>query len=242
LLLAALVLLLLAAALAQYFVVDWQVSSYSASLSSLALATRRRSDCLMIASLTYELVLHNMGLRVPTSGRVASQDQLSELVSSMLRSYSAFQLEQLLPSSSGQVALNSGTPVKFIQLQRTGSSFTYSISQHRLNDALQTFQSSAQRLSVAPVQSLTLDNPDVYMVVAHGPSLFLSALNSSTELYSSEVSDSVSVLKWIALACMLCPIFLTCVFMFLVVPVLTRLESQKNGTLLLLFNHMPDIL
>jgi hypothetical protein len=192
----------------------------------------------MIASLTYELVLQNMGLRVPTSGRVASQQELSDLASSMHQSFSAFQLDQVLPTSPAQLSLDTVIPVQFVQLQRTGSSFTYSISQHSMNDALQAFQSSAQRLSVAPLQSLTPDNPDVYFVTAQGPNVFLSALNSSTELYSNEASESVSSLKWIGLACMLCPIVVTFVLMSFIGPVLTRLENQKNGTVyvsLLLF-------
>jgi hypothetical protein len=231
-LLLAMTILTIAWAITQYFVIGQQFSAYSAALSYLTQAAKRRYVLVLTASMSYELLLQNLNML--NANQAASNSQLKRYLSTMQNAHTALFHNLALPKSAAQNSLYSSSKFSIAQLDVSSTSF--SISTINLNDGIQKWFSAVQRITTVPQSQLSLSHPDIYFLLQNHAAL-LSQLNTSTNLYVEETSGSVSQMKLVILSVSLAPILMVLLFFIVVIPSISQVECHKNGT-----NHLFSVL
>jgi hypothetical protein len=214
-------------AIFQFLTLNWTFAGFASTLSWLAAAARRRSQCVGAVSLTHDLVLQNAGLQ---GANVASvQTKLANVVSSLKQSHTDLYVNRAMSLSAAQLSLFSGQPFQAVQLQTQSASITYSVISIYLNELMQKLFSSLLRLSSAPLSGLSMSDPDVFFVLSNAASVVLPAIGSSTEAYVQDAVSSVDQMRWINLSFVIVPIVVFVLVLMHIMSSISAVECHKNG-------------
>jgi hypothetical protein len=224
-------LVVCATALTKYFIVNSLLTTYSTQLSDVNTAGSRRTYALNGGILALELLLVNMGL-LPADHVAGDQSLLASSAAALNNIHQSLYVAQVDSLTADQRLQYSIPSVPITKLEVVGNSVLYTTELQSLSTCIQEVVSAASTLSVLPLNSIKLEDPNVFFLLQNAPSVILTSLNQSSNQYVDTIILGVDVMRKWTLALTAASIaLLTVVIFFIVRPPVYDVESNKDDVL-----------